>query len=1306
MRRGTVANFTPSTSISAESHRIDIFLPNNQRFALPVIENLTGSDILFIIEKKGFSNFVICKNPASSPMCEVLYISQSSSSKNKSNILSNIQPIEFETCQIARDLFTPSRIVSTRFQRMALYVYDIEDYEELIEISKINYKLRRSHGKSHISIKVKLPTNLIISTYVKPEQKIRDLTRRVYKCAVDIYGNNNMNPLKSYKLATISGQFPKKSSTLFKDDQLMMDALKLQDLNCDEPQFNFVQYYQKTKFDKIVASYVQSFDLSEISKDDETRALNASLSRVRTEVEKKRIEILNENPLIARMRISDSEPPLTAYFTKINEAIQQGKDPKIVNTISMKVGLRSGITDSSVTALSIRVPNNVTAEQAISLLIEKLNTQAKNSRRGSLATDNESLSENEESSPHSNVPSLGNMNVPVPNLKEISHQRSVSDVSVKDMIQRLNLNNNLSSPPNPSQSTSSKQSESCENENEIKPRALPPIMKSPNPDLSSVENRKSHIYRGSTPSVVSRTPTSIIEYNADDYVLVIRGMEEVIAGNTPLTNFVSVRQFLLSSRPMLDLLLVEKKIILDSIQAREMNTKSENVEPTQSELSSAIYATDKFDDVVPSLKGMPGYPSLKVESMLNIFVKGVFGIQKEKTTKKYILKVSAINGTSELCEPVFTKAMKGHSTVLFNESINLPISISSLPQTTRISFTLYNNESNSRKERSAIATYNFAVYSFNGWMRTAEFTRKMWLDKDQDFFLTTCESNEEFPPSIQFSFPTFHFPVAFNAPKPLSEASATSPKDMDPEDAKRLIQLIKEDPLYELTNEDKALLFQNRTVVCQFRELLPFTLLSINYSDPSQVVEIPNILKIWAKPKPTEALALLDAKFPDRNIREYAVQCLEEFTDNEIMLYLLQLVQALKYELYNDSPLIQFLVRRGLLEPKFLGHQLFWQLMSEAHLSHIRMRFSAILVNFVYGIGSSFCSELLKGYKFTQELVELNQKLRKLSYSDATQPFRDALENIEIPKEFHLPMDPRLVVESFIIDKCKVMNSKKKPFWLAFKNASPFATEPVLTMFKVGDDLRQDQLTLQVMKVMEHVWRQDGKDYHMRCYGVLPTGFNQGFIEVVPYSLTEAALQQEKGTLSGVFDKETFSNYLKKHNPSQVAYETAKNNFRLSSAGYAVATCVLGVADRHPGNIMVQQDGHFFHIDFGHFLGNFKTKLGYQRENAPFHFSPACAYVLDDVDGPAFKQFLKDAGVAYNILRKNSRLLLTLFLLMLGTGIPELQNPKDIDYFKNMLCLTATEEEAAAEFVNKTKHSMDSTRTKLNNLFHNIKTAE
>jgi phosphatidylinositol-4,5-bisphosphate 3-kinase len=784
--------------------------------------------------------------------------------------------------------------------------------------------------------------------------------------------------------------------------------------------------------------------------------------------------------------------------------------------------------------------------------------------------------------------------------------------------------------------------------------------------------------------------------SSDNYVLLLRGMNEVLAGPVPLEHFVCVRHFLLSSATILNLILSEKQAIIADIHAREMNDESLLPEPSPDEQASDIRVP--VDCPPPLAFGeIPALVHSRVSRQLSVFVHGCFKIPMPLQVARYALTVSLIHGTALLCPSVSITPVSGGSGALFNETVTLPLSISALPRAARLAFTL-SERSDSRKERP-IGTYNFPVFQFNGWMSAGEFTRKMWLGHGLDFFLTTCESNEKDPIKLQFSLPPFYAPIGF-VPIATPRVFPPTPGGMTEGAAARVAALAAADPLEVLSDDDRALLWKWRAQILNQSALLPFLLLSVNYADPAQVAEVPLILSSLDPPlKPTEALTLLDAKYADPEVRSYAVARLNGFRDDEIGLFLLQLVQALKYELYDDSPLARFLIRRGLREPKFLGHQLFWQLMSEAHLSHIRQRFSALLVNFFYGMGG-YREELLQGYKFTQQLVALNRRLGHLEYSVATAPFREALRSIVIPEEFHLPMDPRLIVRGFIIEKCKVMNSKKKPFWLTFENASPFANEPVMTMFKVGDDLRQDQLTLQLMKVMESLWRTNGADFHMRCYGVLPTGFEQGFIEVVPRATTESDLQCQRGTLKGVLVADLFTNYLQAHCGDK-ALANARVIFRKSSAGYAVATSVLGIADRHPGNIMVQEDGHFFHIDFGHFLGNWKVKCKLKREDGSFHFSPACKHTIGGSD--EMQLFTAEAKTGLEILRQNSKLLITLFLLMLGTGIPELKEPSDIDYIKKMLYLDKTTEAAGEEFELLIRNSIQSTVTKVNNFCHNWK---
>lgn len=105
-------------------------------------------------------------------------------------------------------------------------------------------------------------------------------------------------------------------------------------------------------------------------------------------------------------------------------------------------------------------------------------------------------------------------------------------------------------------------------------------------------------------------------------------------------------------------------------------------------------------------------------------------------------------------------------------------------------------------------------------------------------------------------------------------------------------------------------------------------------------------------------------------------------------------------------------------------------------------------------------------------------------------------------------------------------------------------------------------------------------------------------------------------------------------------------NFIRSCAGYCVATYILGIGDRHNGNILMKPSGHLFHIDFGHFLGKFKSKFGIKRERAPFVFTEEMAYVMGGKNSPGFEIFNEYSCRAYNLVRKYGRRLINLFLSM------------------------------------------------------------
>lgn len=184
--------------------------------------------------------------------------------------------------------------------------------------------------------------------------------------------------------------------------------------------------------------------------------------------------------------------------------------------------------------------------------------------------------------------------------------------------------------------------------------------------------------------------------------------------------------------------------------------------------------------------------------------------------------------------------------------------------------------------------------------------------------------------------------------------------------------------------------------------------------------------------------------------------------------------------------------------------------------------------------------------------------------------------------------------------------------------------------------------------------------------------------------------------------------WLKDYNHTEAALNKAIEEFTLSCAGYCVATYVLGIADRHSDNIMVKKTGQLFHVDFGHILGHFKEKFGFRRERVPFVLTNDFVHVINKGQtkkGQAveFQRFQSHCEQAFLILRQHGGLILSLFAMMISTGLPELSSEKDLNYLRDTLVLEMSEIEAQKHFRSKFDEALcNSWKTSLNWASHNM----
>jgi len=401
------------------------------------------------------------------------------------------------------------------------------------------------------------------------------------------------------------------------------------------------------------------------------------------------------------------------------------------------------------------------------------------------------------------------------------------------------------------------------------------------------------------------------------------------------------------------------------------------------------------------------------------------------------------------------------------------------------------------------------------------------------------------------------------------------------------------------------------------------------------------------RPTPEESLVLLTPNFPDTMVRSVAVNWLDAASDSDIFTWLPQLVQALRWELWLDVDLVHFMIRRSLGNIR-IAHRFFWLLHQHAEDPIYAKKFLLIRAAVMATVGDQMKEELEWEHQFVSNIHRVAKAVKDAKDSIKTQTLHLEIKTMfgDSKKVFRLPTDPASVVNGVDADESSYFTSNAFPIKISMKNLE-VEQNNFNILYKIGDDLRQDSLTMQLIRVIESMWLAEGLNLRIVTYKCLPTGQNQGFIELVSHSKTLREIQSGYG-LTGAFKDRPIAEWLGKYNQTASSYEKAVENFTLSCAGYCVVTYVLGICDRHNDNIMLKTSGHLFHIDFGRFLGHAQMFGNIKRDRAPFVLTSDMAYVINGGDRASsrFQDFVDLCCEAFNIIRRNSFVLINLLSLV------------------------------------------------------------
>eukprot|EP01120_Amphizonella_sp_Union-15-10_P015802 TRINITY_DN8196_c0_g1_i1.p1 TRINITY_DN8196_c0_g1~~TRINITY_DN8196_c0_g1_i1.p1 ORF type:complete len:775 (+),score=155.36 TRINITY_DN8196_c0_g1_i1:63-2327(+) len=265
------------------------------------------------------------------------------------------------------------------------------------------------------------------------------------------------------------------------------------------------------------------------------------------------------------------------------------------------------------------------------------------------------------------------------------------------------------------------------------------------------------------------------------------------------------------------------------------------------------------------------------------------------------------------------------------------------------------------------------------------------------------------------------------------------------------------------------------------------------------------------------------------------------------------------------------------------------------------------------------------------------------------------------------------------------------------KNSSPFGSLPHWNaqtfIVKHGDFVLQEQFALQLIAQFQFIFDEAKVPCKLMTYKIIALTSQSGLIQVVPDALSIDKLKQKDKQFS------TLRNFFRRHFKESKSFDRARKNFVRSLAAYSIVCYVLQIKDRHNGNIMLDNEGHLFHIDFGYL---FSRTIKFEK--APFKLTEEYIEVMGGDNSKFFQDYCGLCVQGFLALRRQYEkiLLLVEMTQSQGTAIPCLEKEDVIKHLRKRFHLEWDDNQCEEFIMNLIYEARDNWRTTIYDTYQRL----